>query len=139
MYGPVNGHTRHKCWHGKHMSLAGAISAKHILAIHIPPCQQAVSCRRHDAYAYTYRMVRSRQVPLPSITLIYISNQLHIYSIAVFHAIVDGSGAAQPRSLYERYRLFSTKLASYWLSSPSEALLTDPRNCGGLEAKLTTR
>ena len=32
----------------------------------------------------------------------------------------------------------STSLFPYWLPSPPGALLADPRNCGGLEAKLTT-
>ena len=31
-----------------------------------------------------------------------------------------------------------TKLAPIWLPSHSGALLADPRNCGNLEAKLTT-
>ena len=70
-YGLVNGCTRHTHWHGKHMSLAGAISAKHILAIHIPTRGQAVSCCRHDAYSYTYRMVISGQALLLSATLTY--------------------------------------------------------------------
>ena len=50
-YGPVNGHTRRKHHGGKHISLAEAISTKHIwLVIHIPPHRLAVSCRRHDTY-----------------------------------------------------------------------------------------
>ena len=83
-YAPVNGHTRHKRQHGKHITLAGTISAKHDRRyVYILPRRNAVSCRRHDAYAYTRKMVRSGQVPLLSTTLIYISNQLHIYSSIV--------------------------------------------------------
>ena len=37
---PVNGHPKHKRRHGKHMSLAGAVSAKRNRRYEIPPRQQ---------------------------------------------------------------------------------------------------
>ena len=36
-YDPINGNTRHEYRHRRHMTLAGAINAKHILVINIPP------------------------------------------------------------------------------------------------------
>ena len=55
--GPANGQTQHESLHGKHMRLAGAVSARHIDK-YVPSHRQAVSC--HQGILYVSKQFAKR-------------------------------------------------------------------------------